>query len=277
MERKNKKRKGAKVSSIPHRWLGGLIVPLLLSAPTPALADRLHAIEAARLLRVCIWPDYYGISFRNPKTRQLSGIDIDNARELARDLQVDVEFVDSSFATLVDDVVGDRCDIAMFAIGVTPSRQEKLRFTQAYLASDIFAITTRANRRIQRWEDIDKPGSVVVVARGTLHETVMRDKLTAAELRIVDTPQAREQEVLAGRADVLMTDFPFSRRLLGSSDWARLVAPPAAYHVTPYAWVTAPGDDGFHARVESFLAGLKSDGRLLMNARRHGLDPIVAR
>lgn len=254
-----------------------MLVTLLSLASPAAWADRLQAIEAARQLRVCIWPDYYGISFRNPKTQQLSGIDIDNARALAHDLNVDVRFVDSSFATLVDDLAGDRCDLAMFAIGRTPAREARLRFTQPYLASDIYGITTRANRRIQSWADIDRPGTVVVVARGTLHEPVMRDKLTAAELRVVDTPHAREQEVLAGRADVFMTDYPYSRRLLGSSDWARLVEPATAYHVTPYSWVMLPGDDAFHARVEDFLARLKSDGRLLVHARRHGLEPIVAR
>lgn len=47
-----------------------------------------------------------------------------------------------------------------------------------------------------------------------------------AERRILDAPQAREQEVLSGRADGRMTDYPFSRHLLDSADWARLVSPP---------------------------------------------------
>lgn len=250
-----------------------------LTSP-PALAagpDRLERITASKQLRVCIWPDYYGISFRNPKTQQLAGLDIDNARELGRELGVAVQFVDSSFAKLIDDVTMDRCDIAMFAIGITPQRQEKLRFTQPHLASDIYAITTRTNRRIQTWADIDKPGTVVVVAKGTLHEPVMRARLKAAELRVVDTAVAREQEVQAGRADVFMTDFPFSRRMLDNSDWARLVSPPETFHITPYAWAMAPGDERFHGRVEKFMADLKRDGRLQANAKRYGLDVIAVK
>ena len=254
---------------------------LMLCLIQPAVAadapDRLARIAASGQLRVCIWPDYYGISFRNPKTQQLSGVDIDNAHELARALGVKLQFVDSSFASLVADVGGDRCDIAMFAIGITPQRQEKLRFTQPHLSSDIYAITTRTNRRIQTWADIDRPGTVVVVARGTLHETVMKGRLTAAELRVVDTPAAREQEVQAGRADVFMTDYAFSRRMLDNSDWARLVSPPGSYHPTPYAWAMAPGDERFHAQVEEVLAAMKRDGRLAANVRRHGLDPMLVR
>lgn len=251
------------------------LVAGVLGGAAPARADRLQQILESRTLRVCIWPDYYGISFRNPKTQQLAGIDIDNAHTLARALGVGVQFVDSSFARLVDDVLAERCDIAMFAIGITPQRQEKLRFTQPYLASDIYAITSKAQRRIQRWEDIDQPGVVVAVAKGTLHEPIMKAKLRAAELRVFDTPQAREQEVQSGRADVFMTDFPFSRRMLANNEWARLVAPTQTYHVTPYAWALKPGDDRFFARVETELTKMKRDGRILNHARRHGLDPIV--
>jgi ABC-type amino acid transport substrate-binding protein len=149
--------------------LAGGLLPAHAAEP-----DSLSRLEASRVLRVCIWPDYYGISYRNPKTQQLSGIDVDNAREVGREMGLSVQFVDSSFASLVDDLLGRRCDVAMFAIGITAQRQEKLRFTQPHLASDIYAISTKSNRRIQRWEDIDRPGSVVVVAKGTLHEPVMK-------------------------------------------------------------------------------------------------------
>jgi len=259
------------------RCLRGMTVLLSILAfnvlATPP--DRLKRIESAGTLRVCIWPDYYGISFRNPKTLQLSGIDVDIAQDLARDLGVALQFVDSSFARLIEDVTQDRCDIAMFAIGITPLRQQKLRFTQPHLASDIYAITTQSNRRIHNWNDIDKAGTVVAVAKGTLHEPVMKEKLKAAELRVLDTPHAREQEVQSGRADVFMTDFPYSRRMLSNNDWARLVSPPEVYHITPYAWAMAPGDDRFFERVERFLVTIKHDGRLMTHAKRYGLDPIV--
>jgi cyclohexadienyl dehydratase len=207
---------------------------------------RLDRVREARVLRVCIWPDYYSITYRNPKTQLLSGIDIDLAGELGKDLGVAVQFVDSSFAKLIDDVTQDRCDLAMFAVGITPARAEKLRFTRPYLASDIYAITTKTNRRIKDWDQIDRPGSVVAVAKGTLHESIMKDKLKAAQLLVLDTPFAREQEVQSGRADVFLTDYPYSQRFLASTDWARLVARPPAPTTSPptrmrCSPVTTPG------------------------------------
>lgn len=235
----------------------------------------LERIAERKTLRVCVWPDYFGISYLDPKTRQLSGIDVDLAKALGRDLGVDVQFVDSSFAHLIEDVTQDRCDIAMFAIGITPQRQEKLRFTKPHLASDIYAITSKSNRRIRRWADIDQPGVIVAVARGTLHEPIMKARLKAATLNVLDTPHAREREVESGRADVFMTDFPFSLRMMHTTDWARLIKPEDTYHVTPYGWAMRPGDKRWHARVEDFLVRVKRNGELKAYAERHGLTPIV--
>jgi cyclohexadienyl dehydratase len=246
------------------------------AAGNAAGTGRLERIARAGMLRVCIWPDYYGITWRDPKTQQLSGIDIDMAGELARALGVPARFVDSSFARLIDDVREDRCDIAMFAVGITPARAAQIRFVQPHLHSDIHAITTKANRRIRGWDDIDRAGVVVAVAKGTYHEPVMRERLKAATLKVVDTPQAREQEVESGRADVFMTDYPYSRRMLDHADWARLVSPGSPWHLTPYAYAMAQGDDEFHARVDRFVADIKRDGRLLAAARRHRLEPIVS-
>lgn len=238
--------------------------------------SRLDRILTNKELRVCIWPDYYSITYRNPKTQQLSGIDIDLAQALGKDLGVSVRFVDSSFAKLIDDVTQDHCDVAMFAIGVTPVRAQKLAFTQPHLASDIYAITSKANRRIKSWDDIDQTGTVVAVAKGTLHEPVMKAKLNAAKLLVLDTPFAREQEVASGRADVFMTDFPYSQRFLANNDWAKLVSPSQTYHITPYAYATQQGDEVWRARVDRFVGEIKHDGRLMAAAKRHKLETIVS-
>lgn len=248
---------------------------MLIAGPAAAQGNRLADVQSRGELRVCIWPDYYGISFRNPKTRQVTGVDADMARELAKDLGVRLRLVDSSFATLTDDLLKNRCDLAMFAIAITPARSAVLRFTRPHLRSDIYAITSRANRRIKNWDDIDQPDVVVAVAKGTLHEPVMRERLRQATLLVTTTSHEREKEVEAGRADVFMTDFPYSRRMADFADWARVVAPPSPYHLSDYAYAMKPGDDRWYGRVERFMSDIKRDGRLMTAARRYGLDPIV--
>jgi ABC-type amino acid transport substrate-binding protein len=235
----------------------------------------LERVRAAGTVRVCIWPDYYGISLRNPRTQQLVGLDIDLSAEFARDLGLKLQHVDSSFATLIADLQADRCDVAMFAVGMLPQRMERLRFSRPYLQSDIYAITTKGNRVVQRWEDIDKPGVAVAVQAGTFMEPVMAAALKQARLVRVTPPATRERELEAGRVDVFMTDFPYSRRLLDNADWAALIAPPQPFHVLPYAYAVKPGDAAWLAQVDEFVGRIQRDGRLEAAARRHGLAPIV--
>ncbi len=253
--------------------LAGIALPIMAQVhPATSILD---AVMTAKKVRVCIWPEYYGITFRNPKTQILSGIDADLALELGKDLGVSVEFVDTNFAALVKDISAKKCDVAMFAVGITPERADKLRFARPTLVSDIYAITTRTNRQVSSWVDIDQPGVVVVVMKGTLHETVMRQRLKEATLKVVGTPMAREQEVLSGRADVFMTDYPYSRRMLETTDWARLISPPSVFHETPYAYAMARGDEKWAARIDRFVDDIYADGRLYKTAARYKLDKLV--
>jgi cyclohexadienyl dehydratase len=267
----------------PLRHLGAwcvvpvsLLLALLALVATPARAGEVaDRVVAAGAMRVCIWPGYHGISLRNPRTQILEGLDIELSAELAKDLGVRLSHVDSSFATLVADLNSNRCDVAMFAIGMLPQRMSQLAFTRPYLESDVYGVTTIGNRVITRWEDIDQPGVAVGVQAGTFMEPVMAAALKKARLVRVAPPATRERELEAGRIDVFMTDFPYSRRLLDNADWARLVSPPQPFHVLPYAYAVKQGDAAWLTRVDQFVERIQRDGRLAAAARRHRLDPIM--
>jgi len=261
------------------RWCrarGGLwlLALMLVSCGCPA-GEVLTRVQASKTVRVCIWPDYYGISYRNPRTQQLEGLDIDLAKALGHDLGLRIEFVPSSFPTLQSDLLENRCDVGMFAIAMLPARTKVLRFARVYLQSDIYAVTTRSSAVVRQWSDIDKPGVLVGVQPGTFMEPVMAAALKQARLVSVQPPLTRERELEAGRIDVFMTDYPYSRRLLDNADWATLIAPPVPFHVLPYGHAVKPGDDAWFEVVDAFDARVQKDGRLVEIARRHGLDAIV--
>ena len=255
--------------------LAALAALVLTKAATAGPVQQRVADSAT--LRVCIWPDYYGISLRSPRTQQLSGIDIDLSAELAKDLGAKLQYVDSSFQTLIKDLQSDRCDVAMFAIGMLPQRMEHLKFTRPYLQSGIYAVTTKSNRAVRSWADIDQPGVVVAVQAGTFMEPVMAAELKKAKMVSIVPPATRERELEAGRVDVFMTDYPYSRRLLDNADWATLISPPARFHVLPYAYAVKPGDELWLTAVDQFVQRIQKDGRLDAAARRHGLAEIVVR
>nr|WP_315431281.1 ABC transporter substrate-binding protein [uncultured Albidiferax sp.] len=236
------------------------------------VADR---VQSRGTLRVCVWPDYYGVSHRNPNTQQLEGVDIDLSAELARDLKLKLQYVDSSFPTLVDDLNSERCDVAMFAVGMLPQRMQQLRFSRPYLQSDIYGMATKSSRVVQQWSDIDQPGVLVGVQAGTFMEPIMRDQLKRAQMVVVKPPATRESELEAGRIDVFMTDYPYSRRLLDNADWARLISPSKPFSVLPYGYAVKQGDDAWWKKIDAFVERVQRDGRLEAAAKRHGLSAIV--
>lgn len=254
------------------------VIALALSAMAQVShAWVLERVAATGALRVCIWPEYFGISYRNPRTNTLHGLDIELSRALADELGATPEYVETDFIRLFADLAGRRCDIAMMAVGVTPERARVADFSRPYLRSDVYAIASRANRAIKSWADIDQPGRVVVVQKGTFMEPLMRRTLVRASLLGVSRPAEREREVESGRADVFITDYPYSQRLLANADWARIIAPDQPVQPTDYAYALPKGDPAWLERVDRFVSRIKQDGRLAVVAGRHNLLPIVVR
>ena len=113
--------------------LAGLALAAL--APATLAGPVLDRIQAAGTLKVCIWPDYYGITWRNPRTQQLSGIDIELSAELARDMKLKLEYVESSFPKLIDDLKHRPLRHRHACRGRAAGPREKLKFSQPYLQS----------------------------------------------------------------------------------------------------------------------------------------------
>jgi len=260
-------------------WLGVLLVPLpgLISEVQAQATDRGAAVKTRGTLDVCVWPAYYGISFRNPRDDVMRGIDIDLARAFAKDLGVQLQFIDSSFANFMADLEGDRCDVAMFGIGDTPQRRARVDLSEPHMRSGLYAITTKTNANVPTWADLDKPGRVVAVQVGTIMEPMMRSYLTQAQLMLVEAPKTREDEVLSGRADVFITDFPYSLRMVSQNNWARVLEAPKSAGETSYGYAVKKGQPAWLARVNQFVGDIKRDGRLEAAAKEHGMTPIILR
>ncbi|WP_241671050.1 substrate-binding periplasmic protein [Dankookia rubra] len=246
-------------------------------AAAPIAGERLAAVRARGRLQVCMWPEYFAISYRNPRNGALEGIDIDMARALAARLGLPLHFVETNFAEFMDRLERGDCDVAMMAVGVLPARQARVDFSRPTMASPVYGVTSKDGPRITRWEDIDQPGIAVAVAAGTLMEPLMRQTLQRAELVVVSPPNTREAEVQAGRADLFMSDFPYTRRMLLMHDWARIIEPPGRFGETAYAYAVPKGEAAWLAEVDAFVAAAKADGSLAAAAARHGLTPILVR
>ena len=250
------------------------VFTLSLLTTSPAFADQLQRIKDTSTLRVCHWPAYYAISFQNAKSGKLEGIDIGLAHELAKDLGVDLTFVKTSFATFIKDIQADKCDIAMFGVGITEARAKHLDYSAPYLSSDIYAIVPKTHATLKTWEDMDKDGHILVVQKGTYMEDAAAAFKNASILSVVKFQQ-REKEVRTGRADAFLTDFPYGKKILVTYDWAKLLEPSKPFWKTEYAYAINKGNPDWLAYINGFVKRIKVDGRLKKHAEANGLLPIA--
>jgi cyclohexadienyl dehydratase len=245
------------------------------AAGAQALQSRLFEVTKSKKLRVCQFPLYYSISFRNPKTGEIEGIDADLSMELAKELGAELEIVESSFGTFIADLQANKCEIGMFGVGASLKRAQAVEFSKPYLITNIYAVT-RKDGPIKSWADIDKKGVKAAVTLGSYIEPFMKSYLKNAELISVAPPNTREGELVAQHVDVIITDYPTAIKVTDEFDWARTIVPEEKLAVTPYAYVVPQGDQIWLNYVNLFIDTIKLDGRLMKYAKKNKLDPIVA-
>src|SRR5215831_17898589 len=147
----------------------------LLTAPATAqqLQSRLFEVTKSKKLRVCQYPLYYSISYRDPKSGEIVGIDADLAKELAKELDAKLEIVESSFATFIADLQANKCEIGMFGVGASLRRAQAVEFSKPYLVTNVYAVT-RKGGKVKTWDDIDQKSVKAAVSLGSYIEVFMK-------------------------------------------------------------------------------------------------------
>src|SRR4030095_16923373 len=111
-------------------------------------------------------PLYYSISFRNPKSGEIEGIDADLAKELAKELDAKLEIVETSFGTFIAELQAGQCEVAMLGVGATLKRAQAVEFSKPYLVTNIYVVT-RKDSKVKKWEDLDKKGVKAAASLGS--------------------------------------------------------------------------------------------------------------
>lgn len=261
--------------------VGALCLSVMMSlaaAPANAASEesQLVKITKNKKLPVCIYPLYYAISFRDPKTNTLNGMDVDMANELAKSLGAEVEYVESGFGTFIADLQSNKCAIGMFALGVTAQRAQAVEFSKPYMYASIYGVT-RKGGKISDWSELDTKGNKVAVMMGSYIETYMKKYLKHASIVAIQPPATRESELASGRVDAILVDYPSVLRVQSEFDWAEALIPTKQLGATPVAYAVSPGDQVWLNYVNTFIDITKLDGRLEKIAKKHNLDKTIAR
>ncbi|WP_367372160.1 transporter substrate-binding domain-containing protein [Pseudomonas lini] len=156
-------------------------------------------------LRVCTTGDYKPYTFKG-EDGEYSGIDIAMACSLADSLGVKVEWIQTTWKTLMPDMLAGKCDIGVGGISVTLERQKKAFFSTTLDVDGKIPLVRCENKaQYQTIEQINQPSVRLVEPAGGTNEAFVHAFLPKAQLRLHDNVTIF-QELLDKKADVMITD-----------------------------------------------------------------------
>jgi len=173
--------------------------------PLSDSTSRLSRIVKTGVLRIGVPGDY--APFAIARGDSLYGADIRLGRSLALAMGVKPVFVKTSWPTLTADMQKDGFDIALGGISITPERAALASFSIPYHTGGKTFLCRRADSALfANAAAVNRPGVRLIVNKGGTNESVARTLFPAATLQVYPNNTGVFDEIIAGHADVMLTD-----------------------------------------------------------------------
>jgi len=184
-----------------------LLCLVLLAAAVPADAQTvLDTILARGTLRVGLTGDYRPFSIKDG-AGAFTGLDVDMAESLAKAMGVKLEIVPTAWPNLMADLQARKFEIGMGGISVTLDRAKTAMFSSPVMRAGKAPIARCTDKdRFTSLAEIDKPGVRVITNPGGTNERFDRANLKQAQIVVFPNNAAIFDELIAGNADVMLTD-----------------------------------------------------------------------
>lgn len=223
------------------------------------------------VLRVALNFGNSGLVQADPVTHGVSGVSVDLSRGLARELELNVEFVrfDSARAVIaaVDD---DQWDVAFLAIN--PARLERLQFTQPY-AVMAGSYLVREDSLLHSVEAVDQPGVRIASARGAAYDLYLSAHLKHASLVHAQTSPGAVELFIEQRLDVAAGIQPYLTSWAASHPGYRVLG--GSFTTIEQAMVTPKGRTLGWAHLASYVERMKACNFIAQSIARSQQDDML--
>ncbi len=199
------------------RWMIGAVAFAVIATTSSAHAQapapsRLDEIVSRGTLRVGMTGDYRPFTHLDKATTTFEGFDVDMANALGQALGVKVEFVPTSWPSMMKDFEANSFDMVAGGVSITLDRQKKGLFSTPIMREGKTPIARCTDAgKFDTLAEIDKPGTRVIVNPGGTNERFARANVKNAEIRVYPDNVTIFDEIAKGNADLMMTDSSETR------------------------------------------------------------------
>lgn len=247
------------------RWVFSILSAALLAAAvgaTPAQADhKIKQIKERGALRVC-HAEALPMNYKDPKTDKWTGYNVDASENLAEVMEVDLENIDATWATVIPSLLADKCDVALIGLFRTAARAQVILFADAW-GFDTQSVAVAEGSAFQTYADLDQPGKIITVLSGTADEAFAKRFFKKATVKslVSDKVSTIFLEVASKRADGTLTDSTTLRLFLKENPAMKLKRLPADdLNPQGYSYAVAPGEYQLQQFLNVWMERTETDG-----------------
>ena len=208
-------------------------------------------------LRVGMELAYPPFEMADPQGRP-TGVSVRLAEALGRHLGRQVVIENIAFDGLVTALKTRKIDCVISSMTATPERAKAIAFSDPYLKTGL-ALLVATKSPVRSAADLDAPGRVVAVKKGTTGHQYAATSLKRARVLVLDKEAAAVLEVSQGKADAFIYDslsvFQNHRR---HADTTRAVLAP--FREETWAIGLRLGDDDLRRQINEFLVAFRAAG-----------------
>ncbi len=157
------------------------------------------------------------------KKGELVGLEIDVAKQLAKDMGVEVEFVPTKWSGIIPALIADKFDVIIGGMTVTPKRNLKINFTEPYYYTSQGLLANKKMTDGFSIADFNSPDVTIAARLGSTAALAAKENFPQAQLRLFDDEPAAVQEVKNGRVHAMVGGQPLPSHMAADSP-ATLVA-----------------------------------------------------
>ena len=227
-------------------------------------------VRARGVLRVGSQQTFPPVEFREPGKSEVVGVSADLLAEVAKRLNLKLEYIQGEYASLISGVEADRFDVASGGISDTEEREQKLDFVN-YMYSGGAMMMLAENPASTSAKSIDDfcgrttatlLGSRVIMTavEAASERCTKAGKQPIKTEQLPSAPDARMQLDLK-RVDAYMGDFP-ALVYMGTQFPGRYKIVGGSYILTPYitSWGFGKNRTGLRDAVQMAMQDMVKDG-----------------
>jgi len=218
------------------------------------------ALAAEGELRVGISPIFPPMVFKQDK--QLMGVEIDLANDLAQELGRTVTFVEIPWEDQIESLNAGKIDIIMSSMSITGARKWVVDFSRPYLYIGQMVLVRR--------EDVNKyalgfplrPPGTIGVLKATTGDFMVQREFPKTKRTVYKNPTEAVQALKKKKIDLFLSDSTLVCYLAGTHAAEDLSAAPVQLNEESLAWAVRKGDEKLLNAVNAFIQKTGASGKL---------------